>query len=65
MTVREGFAHPVTTGLYCRHGSPDEAVDTRFGSTATGVFGVLCLTLILYPELISYLSSGNGPPPQL
>ena len=36
-----------------------------FGSTATGVFGVLWLSLLLYPALIPFLSSGTGPPAQL
>ncbi len=37
----------------------------RFGSTATGVVGVLCLSPVVHPELIPFLSCGTGPPPLL
>lgn len=38
----------------------------RFGSTTTGaVIGVLCLALLVFLEVVSFLAAGNGSPPEL
>ena len=38
----------------------------KFGSTTTGAaIGVPCLSLLVFLEVVSFLATGDGPPPEL